>query len=86
MLSMEHHFYEYVGKKTVGVCVLLSMVFFVCFTFVMAPHVPDADIKWRMIWGAYTSLSLTGVFFFASIMLSVMMAERRHAKKRANKA
>ncbi|MDP0500209.1 MAG: hypothetical protein Q7P63_08910 [Verrucomicrobiota bacterium JB022] len=78
---MEHHFYEYVGKKTLAITALLSVIFFVCFTFILSGHVPDASPTWRMIWGAYAAMPLAGVFFFASMMLSVLMAERRQIKK-----
>lgn len=82
MLMMEHHFYRYITKTTVAICLGLSAIFFACFTMILSHHVPDASETWRLIWGAYASASLTGVFFFALMMFSVLFAEGRENRRK----
>lgn len=57
--------------------IALSVVFFLAFTFkVIPPHVPAYDPFWIYSFSAFTSLVLTGVFYFAVAYLRVTWVDQ----------
>jgi hypothetical protein len=59
---------------------VLTVLFFIYMYSVVSTHVPSADPKMILLWGALTALCLTGVFWLALQMFRVVF--RFHRQQR----
>jgi len=76
---MADHYAEYAGFRFQIVALVLTGIFFVFFTYMLRPFVPAEGVFWQWLWAGFTSLSLTGTFFFAVHMFWVTFIENRQA-------
>jgi hypothetical protein len=71
---------KHVTPVTIAVdLVLVGIFFFFMFGWVK-PHVPSNDPMWINLWGVYTALSVTGVFWMAIQMFRIVLAGERTLK------
>ena len=66
---------------SLAVDAVLVAIFFVLMYRVLAPHVPSDDPRMIRLWGAITSLCLTGVFWLALQMFRVTFRAQRKSRK-----
>ncbi len=71
-----------VTPASLAVDAVLVAGFFAFMYTVVAPHVPSNDPKMIRIWGAYTAVCLTGVFWLALQMLRVTIRAQREARRK----
>jgi uncharacterized membrane protein len=69
------------GKKSVGVSIVLTFIFWAFFTRMLLPFVPAETIGRQYFFAAFTALCLSGVFYMASQMFMLVLAEHRKAKR-----
>ena len=81
---MADHYKEFVGKKQVGLTIVLALVFWVCFTRLLLPFVPAETPGMRYLFSGFTAACLTGVFFVASHMFILVLQESRKARRNRN--
>lgn len=77
----QDHYSEFIGKKHVGLSIVLSLVFWVCFTRLLLPFVPVESPSWAYFFSGFTALCLTGVFYVASQMFLLVLQEQRKARR-----
>jgi len=65
------------SPTTVIVDIILVAAFFVFMFTVLRSHVPSNDPKMILIWGAYTSACMSGVFWLALWMFRVVFRAHR---------
>jgi len=65
----------------VAVDLVLTIVFFIYMYTVVSTHVPSTAPKMILLWGAYTSACITGVFWLALQMFRVVFRAYRAAQK-----
>ena len=80
----QDHYQEFIGKKSVGLSVVLALVFWACFTRLLLPFVPAETPGGRYFFAAFTATCLTGVFFVASQMFMLVLQEHRKARRSRN--
>ncbi len=80
----QDHYKEFIGKKHIGLSILLALVFWVCFTRMLLPFVPADTPGMQYIFAGFTAACLTGVFFIASQMFFLVLLESRKAKRERN--
>jgi hypothetical protein len=61
---------------------VLVVAFFIYIYTVLAPHVPSADKKMIMLWGALSAACMTGVFWLALQMFRVVYRGQREANRK----
>jgi hypothetical protein len=66
---------------SLAVDAVLVIVFFIYMYTVVSTHVPSTDPKMILLWGVYTDLCLTGVFWLALQMFRVTYRAQREARK-----
>ena len=71
---------KHASAVTVVVDIILSAAFFLFMFWVLKSHVPSNDPKWILIWGALTSLCMTGVFWLALWMFR-MVWRAQHGRR-----
>ena len=81
---MADHYKEFVGKKQVGLSIVLALVFWVCFTRLLLPFVPAETAGMQYLFAGFTAFCLTGVFFVASHMFILVLQESRKARRERN--
>jgi len=80
---MESENQKLVTPKGLAFDLALSVIFFFAFTFkVIPPHVPAYDPFWNFFFSAFTSIVLTGVFFFALCYLRVTWVDQIKRSKK----
>lgn len=77
----QDHYNEYIGKKFVGLSIVLALVFWACFTRLLLPFVPAEDPSWAYFFAGVTALCLTGVFYIATHMFQLVLVEHRKAQQ-----
>ena len=77
----QDHYNEFIGKKFVGLSVVLALVFWASFTRILLPFVPADTPTMAYVFAAFTSVCLTGVFFLALHMFRLVLQEHRQAKR-----
>lgn len=77
----QDHYGEFIGKKFVGLSVVLALVFWACFTRILLPFVPAETPAWAYLWAGFTAICLTGVFFLAVHMFQLVLQEQRKARR-----
>jgi hypothetical protein len=80
----QDHYSELIGKKFVGLSVVLALVFWACFTRMILPFVPAETHSMQYLFGGITAACLTGVFFVASHMFRLVYVENKKAKAERN--
>ena len=80
----QDHYSEFIGKKSVGLSVVLALVFWACFTRIILPFVPADTPSMQYLFGGFTAACLTGVFFIASHMFMLVLREHKKAKSNRN--
>jgi len=78
---MADHYKEFVGKKHIGLSIVLALVFWVCFTRLLLPFVPAETPSMRYLFSGFTATCLTGVFYIAVHMFILVLQENRKAKR-----
>lgn len=81
---MADHYKEFIGRKQVGLSVVLALVFWVCFTRMLLPFVPAETPTTRYLFSGFTAACLTGVFFVATHMFLLVLHEHRKSKRNRN--
>ncbi len=77
---------KHVTPVTIAIDLVLVAVLFVFWFGVCKSHVPSTDPKFVALFGALTSISITGVFWIAIQMFRVVVAgEKRLKAERAAK-
>lgn len=71
---------KHVTPLTIAVDLVLVAIFFVFMFGWVKSHVPSNDPMWITIWGAFTALSVTGVFWMAIQMFRIVLAGERTLK------
>jgi hypothetical protein len=77
----QDHYKEFIGKKYIGLSIVLALVFWVCFTRMLLPFVPAETPSMQYGFAAFTAACLTGVFYVASQMFFLVLQEHRKAKR-----
>lgn len=77
----QDHYNEYIGKKYVGLSIVLSLVFWAVFTRMLLPFVPTENPSWAYFFAGFTALCLTGVFYIATHMFQLVLQEHRKARR-----
>ena len=80
----QDHYQEFIGKKFVGLSVVLALVFWACFTRLLLPFVPADTPTLQYLFAGFTATCLTGVFFVASHMFRLVYQEHRKARRERN--
>jgi hypothetical protein len=77
----QDHYNEYIGKKFIGLSIVLSLLFWAAFTRMLLPFVPAESPGWAYFFSAFTALCLTGVFYLATHMFQLVLQEQRKARR-----
>ena len=77
----DDHYREFIGKKFVGLSIVLALVFWACFTRLLLPFVPAQTPSGQYFFAGFTALCLTGVFYVALHMFQLVLQESRKAKR-----
>jgi hypothetical protein len=77
----QDHYNEFIGKKFVGLSIVLSLVFWACFTRMLLPFVPVDTPSLAYFFAGFTALCLTGVFYIATHMFQLVLQEHRKAQR-----
>jgi len=77
----EDHYSEFIGKKFIGLSIVLALVFWACFTRMLLPFVPAESPSWQYAIAGFTALCLTGVFYIAQHMFQLVRQEHRKARR-----
>ena len=80
----EDHYKEYIGKKFIGLSVVLALVFWACFTRLLLPFVPADTPSVQYAVAGFTAFCLTGVFYMATHMFQLVRQEHRKARREGN--
>lgn len=67
--------------KIEGIIVLLTGVFHLAFTFILRDFVPTEAPLWQWVWSFFTAIPLTGTFFLAANMFTMVLVDQ---KRRGN--
>ena len=71
-----------VSPVSLVVDAILVILFFIYMYTVVSTHVPSNDPKMIHLWGAITSLCLTGVFWLALQMFRVVFRFHREQRRK----
>jgi hypothetical protein len=77
----QDHYSEYIGKKYVGLSIVMALIFWACFTRLLLPFVPVDDPSRAYFYAGFTALCLTGVFYIATHMFRLVFQEHRKAQR-----
>ena len=77
----QDHYKEFIGKKYLGLSIILALVFWVCFTRLLLPFVPAETPSMQYLVAGFTAFCLTGVFFLATQMFFLVLQEHRKARR-----
>lgn len=77
----EDHYREFIGKKFVGLSVVLALVFWAVFTRLLLPFVPADSAGLQYLVAGFTAICLTGVFYLATHMFQLVLQEHRKARR-----
>jgi hypothetical protein len=78
----DDRFSSYVGKKFIGLSLVLTLIFWCVMTRLLLPFVPGADtLAQQYFFAGFTATCLSGVFFLALYMFRLVQAENSEAKK-----
>jgi hypothetical protein len=77
----QDHYREFVGRKFIGLSIVLALVFWACFTRLLLPFVPAESPSWQYFFAGLTALCLTGVFYLAAHMFQLVLQEHRKARR-----
>jgi hypothetical protein len=80
----QDHYNEFIGKKFVGLSIVLALVFWACFTRLLLPFVPAETPSVQYLFAGFTALCLTGVFYIATHMFQLVLQEQRKARRERN--
>ena len=80
----QDHYSEFIGKKFVGLSIVLALVFWACFTRLLLPFVPAESPSWQYAIAGFTAICLTGVFYMALHMFQLVRQEHRKARREGN--
>ena len=80
----QDHYNEFIGKKFVGLSIVLALVFWACFTRMLLPFVPADTQPAQYFFAGFTALCLTGVFYVATHMFQLVLQEQRKARRERN--
>ena len=80
----EDHYSEYIGKKFIGLSIVLALVFWACFTRMLLPFVPTESPSWQYAIAGFTAFCLTGVFYMAQHMFQLVRKEHLKARRERN--
>lgn len=72
---------EFIGKKFVGLSMVLTLVFWACFTRILLPFVPSDSPSWQYAFAAFTATCLSGIFYIALHMFQLVLQEHRKARR-----
>jgi len=67
-------------NKKVGGLVLLTGLFHLFMTVILRAHVPTEDAAWQWFWAFISATPLTGTFFLASSMFSMVLIDQLRRK------
>jgi hypothetical protein len=74
------HYNEFISKPFIGLSIVLTLIFWVVFTYLLTPFVFTTDPVWKYVWSGFTAIPLAGTFFFAVHMFRLVQAENKKAK------
>ena len=77
----QDHYNEFIGKKFIGLSIVLALVFWACFTRMLLPFVPAETASAQYLFAGFTALCLTGVFYLATHMFQLVLQEHRKARR-----
>ena len=77
----DDHYREFIGKKFIGLSIVLALVFWASFTRLLLPFVPAEAIGTQYLFAGFTAFCLTGVFYIATHMFRLVLQEQRKAKR-----
>lgn len=80
-IMAQDHYSEFIGKKFLGLSIVLSLVFWASFTRLLLPFVPAETPGWAYFFSGFTAFCLTGVFFLAVHMFQLVLQEHRKARR-----
>jgi hypothetical protein len=80
----DDHYNEFIGKKFVGLSIVLALVFWICFTRLLLPFVPAESPTFQYVVAGFTALCLTGVFYIATHMFMLVRQEHLKARRERN--
>ena len=67
--------------KSVGLIVVLSGLFQVYMTWVLTDFIPTESTLWQWVWACYAAVPLTGTFFLAAAMFTMVLVDQLRRKK-----
>lgn len=77
----QDHYNEFIGKKFIGLSIVLALVFWACFTRLLLPFVPAETQGMAYFISGFTALCLTGVFYLATHMFQLVLQEHLKARR-----
>lgn len=75
------HYNDFIGKKFVGVSIVLALVVWAALTILLTPFTFTQDPFWMYVWACFTAFPITGTFMFAVHMFWLVAVENRRAKQ-----
>jgi hypothetical protein len=66
--------------KTEGIIVLLTAIFHLMFTVILRDFVPTESSLWKWVWAFFSATPLTGTFFLASNMFTMVLVDQLRRK------
>ena len=82
---MHDRFRELIKPRHHAMIGLLTLGFFVAFYFILKPYVPAHTALGEAIGSAYTAAVLTGVFWIASYMFTLVFADEQQRRATAGR-
>lgn len=77
----EDHYNEFIGKKFIGLSIVLALIVWAAFTYLLTPFTFTTDPFWMYVWAAFTAIPIVGTFFFSVHMFWLVAVEHGRAKK-----
>lgn len=77
----QDHYNEFIGPKSVLLSGVLTLAFWATFTWLLIPFVPAEAPALQLGFAGFTAACISGVFFIASQMFMLVLAEQRKAKR-----
>lgn len=77
----EDHYSEFIGKKFIGLSIVLTLVFWLSFTVLLVPFVPAETPAFQYGVAGFTAACLSGVFYLATHMFMLVLSEHRKARQ-----
>ncbi len=67
--------------KRMGIIVVLSALFQVFMTWTLVGFIPTESAVWQWVWACYAAVPLTGTFFLAASMFTMVLVDQLRRRK-----